>query len=165
MQSGNLVTVRVPAASLAMALAHGGGAAAVNIALPFAVAQRLHGRCKVQEIHLWSTVAIKFGVQFFSSAAGVGGATIDAETYLGEWQFGNTGLPGDGGQATGDTFFYYAIAGIGLAYKDTDATSPAYNVTPAATLHFRIVNWDAATDKAAAANLVLEFVLEPTKGN
>lgn len=166
MQAGNVIKVRIPSASLAMALAHGGGAAQVEFALPESLAAGRHCRARVREIRLWSTTAIKFGLQFYSKSTKLGGAVIDSETYLGEWSFTNSGIPGDGTKATGDTFFYYYINGLDIAYQNEDG-----NVGPTAglvatgnKLYMRVVNWDAANDKAAAANLVIEIGLEPLQG-
>lgn len=159
MQAGNVYRVRTTSAvDYIAALTHGGGATPDDLVLPEALAAGRHCRCRVREIRIWSNKAIKWGIQFFASASGRGGSVIDSETYLGEWSFGNTGLPGDGDKATGDTFFYYYMNGLDIAYQDADKSGK---------LHTRLVNWDAATDKlshAAGDNIVVEFGLELLQG-
>lgn len=164
MQAGNVYRYRIASADLAFGLAAGGGAQAVELALPEAIAAGRHCRCRVREIRLWSTVAIKYGLQFYAKAGKMGGPTIDLETYLGEWAFGNSAQPGDGTRATGDTFFYYYINGLDIAYQNADAASPSAGVVAGNKLLMRVVNWDAAVPKAAAANLVIELGLEPLQG-
>ena len=156
MQRGNIQRIRIPKASLAMALAHGGTPSAMlNIALPESVAAGRHIRSRLVEARLWSATQIQFGVRFFSKALGGDNTNLDLSTYLGEWSFGNSKLPGDGDQAVGDNAFYYYVPDLDISLQDDDMTGK---------LHFQVINWDAAADKPAAANLVIEFGLEPTQG-
>lgn len=172
MQFGNVIRVRsISTVHYTGALAHGGvpalenwlprddnnGAPNTNPVVPEAIAAGRHCRSRLREIRIWSVQKIKWGVQLWASASGVGGTVIDSETYLGEWVFGDTGSPGDGDRATTDTFYYYYVNGEDLAIEDYDRSGQ---------LHVRLVNWDSADDKLAGATggIVIELALEPLQG-
>lgn len=161
MQAGNVIRVRsVSTVDFIAAMAHGGGAQVASLTPPMAIGAGGHCRSRLHEIRLITSKRIQFGVQLWASAAAarIGGTDIDSDGYLGEWVFGNSGQPGDGDQATGDTFFYYYINGMDQCYQDADNLGK---------IHIRLVNWDAAVDKLSHAggdNVVVELALEPLQG-
>ena len=161
MQRGNVYRIRIPATILNTAIVAGTAtrydinASTAGATFPQALAAGKHMRSRILEIRMWSVQQLKWGLQFYGSSGLMGGSAIDAETYFGEWQFGNTGGVGDGSKLAADTFYYYYINGLDIAYQDLDNTG---------ALHLRVVNWEAATAKAAAANLVVELALELLQG-
>lgn len=155
MQRGNVVKVRIPSATFNTGINHGGNSQLVDFAMPESIAAGRHCRARILEIRLWTSKLIKYGVQIYSKSGLLGGAAIDAETYLGEWQFGNTGNPGDGSKPTGFSFFYYYINGQDITYQDDDKTGK---------LHLALVNWDGAVDKLAGDTVVIELAMEPLQG-
>jgi hypothetical protein len=114
-------------------------------------------RSLLRSIRILSVQLLPWEVQLFRSATGIGGTDIDVESFIGTWAFGATGVPGDGSQATGDTFFYYYVDGMGVPYEDKDATSQ---------IHVRLVNRHAATGKLAGASgaVTIEFGFELESG-
>ena len=158
MQAGTVIRVRtVSTVNFTGAITHGGAAAVENFVAPMGLAAGGHARGRIHEVRLWSVQKLAWALQLFGSAVGVGGAAIDAETFLAEWDFASDGTPGNGSQVTGDTFYYYYINGQDIAYEDSDR---------AGKIHLRLVNRDSSVDKIAGATgaIVVELAIEPLQG-
>lgn len=113
-----------------------------------------HLRSRIRELRILSQQNLAWEVWWFgASMATQGGAVIGTEKYLGRWTF----IALDGIQATGDTFFYYYINGLDIAYQDLDLTGK---------MHMRLVNRSAAAKLAAGAggNIEIEMGLELLQG-
>jgi hypothetical protein len=114
-------------------------------------------RTRLRAIRILSVQLLPWEVQLFHKATGIGGADIDAESFIGTWFFTGSGTVGDGSQATGDTYFYYYVDGLDVPYEDFDTTSQ---------VHVRLINRHAATAKIAGAGgaVVIEFAFEIETG-
>lgn len=116
------------------------------------LAAGLHMRSRLRELRILSKENLAWAVELWGSATGIAGSDIDAEAFLGRWEF----AAADGRKDTADTFWKYWIAGLDLSYQDFDNTGK---------LHVRLINLSAASKSANAAGaIVLEFALEPTQG-
>jgi hypothetical protein len=125
--------------------------------VPEGLAAGGHVRSRLRSIRILSVQLLPWEVQLFHRAAGIGGAVLDTESFVGTWSFTGSGTPGDGSQATGDTFYYYYVDGLDVPYEDLDVTSQ---------IHVRLINRHAATAKIAGASgaITIEFGLEPSTG-
>jgi hypothetical protein len=118
----------------------------------YGLAAGKHMRSKFRELRILSKQNLAWAVELYASATGIEGSDIDAEKFLGRWEF----QTGDGRKDTADTFWKYWIAGLDMAYQDMDLTGK---------LHIRLINLSATGKSADAAGaIVLEFGLEPTQG-
>jgi hypothetical protein len=165
MQAGQVIRVRtLSTTQFAVVIGANGGAALVNMApggaagqVPESLAAGRHCRSRLREVQIISSKKIPWSLQLHRSASGVGGAVIDSDPYLGEIAFSATGAPGDGSQATGDTFFYFGVQGLDMAYEDTDETGK---------VHVRLINRDPAVafNGGAGDSVVVELCFEPLQG-
>lgn len=159
MQAGNLQRVRT------LSTTHFLGAAVQNAALVEnldvkamlggdgeGLAAGRHMRSRLHEIRIISAQQLAWEIELWGKAAGIGGAAIDAEFFLGKFAFAS----GDGTNATGDTFFHYWVPGLDLSYQDLDLTGQ---------VHIRLINRSAVAKIAGAGGaIVVELGLEATQG-
>lgn len=112
----------------------------------------LHTRGRVRELRILSVQNLAWAIELYASATGIAGADIDAELFLGRWEFAST----DGRKDTADTFWKYWVAGLDLSYQDADL---------AGKLYIRLINLSVTGKLADAAGaIVVEFAIEPTQG-
>lgn len=155
MLAGTHVRVRTDSAVHFLGACAAGAALVENLAkatyVPEGLAAGNHCRSRVRAVRMICTEAISWTVQFFRKATGIGGAVIDAETFLGQIALE---LPN---KATGDTLYVAVANNLDIPYVDDDA---------AGKIHVRIINTTAATAKSAnaAGAVVLEMDFEPTQG-
>ncbi|SRR6266487_212903 len=144
------------------AIAAAGAAATAHLtvasgAVPEGLAAGRTVRSRLKAIRIVSVQLLPWEVQLFHKATGIGGAVIDNETFIGTWAFAGSGTPGDGSQATGDTFYYYYTDGLDVPYEDLNLTGQ---------VHLRLINRHAATAKIAGASgaIVIELGFELSTG-
>lgn len=159
MQAGTLQRVR------SQSTVHFLGAAAQNVALvenldvkalPNGDGEGLsagrHMRSRLHELRIISAQQLAWEVELWGKAAGIGGAAIDAEFFLGKFAF----AVGDGTQAQGDTFFHYWVPGLDLSYQDLDLVGK---------VNVRLINRGVVAKIAGVGGaVVVELGLELTQG-
>lgn len=161
MQAGNLYRIRtvstvhfLGACNQNAALSEDlivGGSTSDTVGDHEALAAGRHMRARLRELRIVSKENLAWEVWLFGSAT-KGGAVIADEKFLGRWAF----AAADGVQATGDTFFYYYVPGLDLAYQD---------LANLGKLYVRLVNRSAAAKSANAAGAIeIEFGFELLQG-
>lgn len=163
MQGGNVIRVRtISTVQFTAACAHGGAALVENIdpakdlaagGAGAGLSAGKHCRSRLHELRILSVQNLAWAIELYGSATGIAGSDIDAEKFLGRFEF----AAADGKKDTADTFYKYWVPGLDLSYEDLDKSGK---------VHLRLVNIDAATDKIADAlgAVVVELGLEPTQG-
>lgn len=128
-------------------------AGATNGVVPEGLAAGRHMRSILKAVRILSVQNLDWEIELYRSAVGIGGAVIDAESFMGAVSF----VVADGKKDTGDTYFEYYRDGIAIPYEDTDM---------AGQVHIRLVNHAAATAKIAGASggIVIELSFEPAQG-
>lgn len=117
-----------------------------------------HMRARLREIRIVSVQQLSW--EIWLGGAAMGGAVIGNEKMLGQWQFDAT----SGLQATGDSFFYYYVGGLDLAYENLDVDA-AGNLAQTGKMYLRLINRSVAGKLAAAAGLIeIELALELLQG-
>lgn len=168
MQSGSVYRIRTDSAQqFTGALAQNAAAAATLDmfesvstfkADKMGIAAGKHCRCRIREIRIISVQQLSWELWVFGAAGG--GAVIGAEKMLGQWQFDST----SGLQALGDSFYYYYVGGLDLAYENLDVDA-AGNLAQTGKFYLRLINRSLVAKIAGAAGLIeVELAVELLQG-
>lgn len=129
------------------------------IADKMGIASGKHMRFRVREIRIISKQQLDWEVWLLGTGT-IGGAVIGAEKMLGQWQF----AAASGVNATGDTFFYYYVGGLDLAYENLDVDANGA-LAQTGKMYIRLINRNAVAKLANAAGAIeIEFAVELLQG-
>lgn len=117
-----------------------------------------HMRCRLREIRIVSVQQLDW--ELWLGGAVMGGAVIGNEKVLGQWQF----VAASGLQAIGDSFFYYYVGGLDLAYENLDVDASG-NLAQTGKMYLRLINRNLVGKIAGAGGLIeVELALELLQG-
>lgn len=118
-----------------------------------------HLRSRLRELRIISAENLAWEVWLFGTGT-IGGAVIGAEKFIGRWSFSAA----DGVQATGDTFWYYSIPGLDIAYENLDVDANG-KLLQTGKFYLRLVNRSVAPKSAGAGGSIeIELALELLQG-